>query len=641
MPAAGAGPALPQKQQQALDLVLNRFGEAESRHKHYEKRWGHFYGLYRSYKDVKRQWASASGNRRDVDDVIRSAQHGFGTPLFIPYTFATIETIVPRMLSNNPQLLVTPADPQSEDNVDAIKLIVDRQQAYTDFVLGSQDVCKLGCIYGLGPQKTCWERETINAPRLEEPSLRTTDGPQWVVGQAKERVLYEGPRATAVDPFDWFWDPFGWDMRTIGYCIHRTWRDEKYIRTALAGKDGWKLPKGWTLDDLLSSGSRSKHDETWASRLDAQGMERANERQRDIHEVWEFHDGEQVITVVDRVCVVQMGPNPYWHGQMPFQIFRPTRIPHEMVGMGEVEAMEDLQEEMNELRTGRRDNAALVMQRPFAYMDGMLTPSQIEFGPAKMWPVDGNPSEVIFPIPLQDLPFSSYREEDNLKADIERISGIDDSLAGAGGADQTATGVQLVQAAANVRIANKSRLYEKETVKTCCEQWVSLNQQYIVQEVTVAGPPKPDEGHREFSWYQVGPAELAGTFAVEPEGGSMSPQNEAAKKQDSQMFMQSFMGAPGVDPTKITEYGLQEYGVRNPQRFLAPQEPQVDPRVLDLLGQTLVQEGRVDPQEFQQLVAEAEAQLQPADQQGTGGGPKAPAPPAPEQGQSQGGPPQR
>jgi hypothetical protein len=638
--AGGTAPSLPVKLQEALDLTLKRWGEAEPRHTHHTKRWEHFYGLYRSFKDTKRQYMAAK-TRRDVDEVLREARAGFGADLFIPYVFSTIETIVPRMLSNNPTLRVDPADPLSEDNVDAMKLIVTQQQDRTKFAIGAQDVVKLGCIYGLGPAKTCWHRDTINAPVLE-PAEYPSPEKKWVVGPSQERVIYEGPRMEPVDPFDFVWDPYGWDMRTIGYLFHRTWRDEEYVRR-MVEQGTWKLPRGWKIEDLLGGGSRSKRDDVWGGRLEMQGMPRAEEREREIHEVWEYHDGNQVITVIDRHCVVQMGQNPYWRVRMPFQIYRPTRLPHEMVGIGEPEAMEDLQEEMNQLRRGRRDNAALVMQRPFAYMDGMLTPSQIQFGPAAMWPVDGNPSEVIFPIPLQDLPFSSYREEDNLKADIERVTGIDDSSSGVGGAEQTATGVQLVQAAANIRIQNKAKLFETETAKECCEQWVALNQQHIIEDVDVPGPPKPDEGDREFSWYRLGPAELAGTFAIEPEAGSMSPQNDVAKKQNAQIFMQTFAPMQGItDPRKIAQHGLTEFGVRNPENYLVPEMPKLDPRILDLIGQTLMQEGRVAPDEFQALVQEAEQALQPPDQAGPGGMPgNAGAPAGPQGGPQQGPPPQQ
>jgi hypothetical protein len=611
--AGGSLPTLPAALQEKLDVVTKAFGEAEPRHNHYKKKWEHFYRLYRSYKDVKHQYRSAAGNRRDVDDVLREARAGFGADLFIPYVFSVIETVVPRMLSNNPTLLVTPADPDSEDNVDTMKLVVDRQQSQTNFVLAAQDIVKQGCMYGLGLANTGWARDVRNAPVLERPMAQTTDGPAWVVGRARERVLYEGPRARAWDPFDGFWDPYGVDADTIGYFIFRTWRDERYVRQMLKGADSpWKLPKGWKLDDVLSAGSRSKYDEAWSARLAAGGLDNAQQREREIHEVWEFHDGEQVITVLDRAIPVQSGANPNWHGEIPVSIYRPTRLPNEFVGIGEVEPLEDLQLEMNELRTGRRNNAALAMQRPIAYMDGMLTPSQVQFAPGMMWPVDGDPNQLLKMIEVPDVPFSSYREDDALKADIERVSGIDDSSAGVGGADQTATGVQLVQAAANVRIKNKSMLFEKECARRVCEQWVALDQQYIVSEVTIAGPPKPDEGDRQFSWYRIGPAELAGTFAIEPDAGSMSPQNEIAKKQAAQQFLQTFM-IPGVtDPRAIVLHALQEWDIRGPETFLLPQTPQIPPEVVDRIGEILIQEGRVAPDEFQALVQEAEMEYEQA-----------------------------
>lgn len=614
MPAAAGGslPTLPAALQEKLDLVVKRQAEAQPRHDHHRKRWEHFYRLYRSYKDVKHQYRSAQGNRRDVDDVLSEARAGFGADLFIPYVFSVIETVVPRMLSNNPTLLVTPADPKSEDNVETMKLVVDRQQSQTNFILAAQDIVKTGCFYGLGVASTGWARDVRNAPVLERPTI-PQNGVEWVEGQPRERVLYEGPRARSWDPFDFFWDPYAVDMDTAGFVIFRTWRDEGYVRRMLRGADSpWSLPRGWKLDDVLGAGSRSKYDEVWSERLAAGGMDNAQQREREIHEVWEFHDGEQVVTVLDRAIPVQGGANPNWHGEIPGGIYRPTRLPNEFVGIGEIEPLEDLQLEMNELRTGRRNNAALAMQRPIAYMDGMLTPSQVKFAPGMMWPVDGDPNQLLKMIEVPDVPFSSYREDDALKADIERVSGIDDSSTGVGGADQTATGVQLVQAAANVRIKNKSLLFEKECAKRVCAQWVSLDQQHIIAEVDIAGPPKPDEGHRAFSWYRVGPAELAGTFAIEPDAGSMSPQNEIAKKQGAQQFLQTFM-IPGVtDPRAIVLKALEDWDARNPESFLLPQVPQIPPEVVDHIGEELIQMGRVTPDEFAQIVTDAEMEFEQA-----------------------------
>jgi uncharacterized phage protein gp47/JayE len=50
------------------------------------------------------------------------------------------------------------------------------------------------------------------------------------------------------------------------------------------------------------------------------------------------------------------------------------------------------------------------------------------------------------------------------------------------GAAATATGVQLVQAAANVRIQRQTRRLEVELVTRECGQAVALNQQMIVRQ---------------------------------------------------------------------------------------------------------------------------------------------------------------
>jgi hypothetical protein len=610
--------ALSQEKQSKLDIVLKARASMEKRHEHHRRQWERWYRLYRSYREFKRQYARA-GSANDVDEILHEARTGFGADLFIPMCFSVIETTLPRMLSSNPKLLVTPGDPKSEDNCDGMKLIVEMQQERTKFSLAAQDVCKSGLIYGLGVGKTLWARETRNLPSLMQNPLyeiAMAQGIQgekpWVEGPIEEKVLYEGPRFEAVDIFDFMWNADAYNHDTLEEVIHRSWRSTKYVRK-MVDSGAWKLPRGWKIDDVLA-GDRSKYDEVWGERQLASGMSKseADEPGREVHEVLEWHDGEEVVIVLNCVAPVAYGPNPSWHGEIPFQINRPTAVPHEMVGIGEVEAIEDLQEELNTLRSQRRDNALLVLQRPFAYFEGFLDPADIEFGAAKMWPVDGPPSELLFPIPLQDIPFSSYREEEELKGDIDRVSGISDVTAGAdAGAAETATGVQLVQAAAGIRIQNKTKRFEEETVQEVCEQWVSLNQQHIVMDVDVPGPPQPWEGDREFSWYKVGPAELAGRFFICPEGGSMSPQNEAMKEQRAQGMVMAFGANPYVNQRELAKYGLEHgFAIKNVERLLVPEVPDVPAAALDLVAGTLAEVYGVDPAEFEAMVGEAMQQVE-------------------------------
>jgi hypothetical protein len=262
-----------------------------------------------------------------------------------------------------------------------------------------------------------------------------------------------------------------------------------------------------------------------------------------------------------------------------------------MLGIGEPEALEDLQEEMNTLRSQRRDNASLVLQRPFAYFDGLADIGDFEFGPGAMWPVSGDPSQLVFPIPLQDIPGSSYQEEARLQADIERVSGINDMEAGAGasGAGETATGAQLVHAAANVRIANKTMLLATETVTNQAEQMLSLLQQKITSEVYLPGPPK--EGERSpWSWYVLGPEVLADEWLVEADGGSFAPENVPQERADGTQLYNQFSQDPIVDPMWLREQVLVKMGYKDARRHLRAPTPQVPIEVLELVKAQLAAE---------------------------------------------------
>jgi hypothetical protein len=623
-----------------LQQVRKFYTAAEPTHLHQRLKFEKYYKLYRSWREMRSQVHADGSTRRDVREVMDQARIGFGTPLFIPMAFGVVETILPRMLSTEPHMLLTPDDPASEGNMENIKLITTKQQQRTRFGLRCQTVAKSGLMYGIGVGDTIWDKQTKLSPKLQEamvpltgpdgrpvptpdpvnPGLQAVnpDGspmfqmvPKWVPGPPEEQIKYAGPLLEPIDIFDWIWDPDSYDAETMEEGIHRTWRSDLYC-TKMFESDVWHLPDGWTLEDALRGGSRSKRDEVWSGRQSVTGDPSMAPGERETHEVWTYRTGSEVIIVLDRHLPVAWGPNPWWHGQSGWSVYRPTEVPHEMVGIGEIEAIEDLQREINEMRTQRRDNATLVLQRPLAYFEGFLDPSQIEFGAAKMWPVDGPPSELIFPIPLQDIPFSSYREEDSLKADIDRAIGLSDSVMGGDspGAPETATGLQLVHAAAGIRVQFKTRRFEVETVAHIAEMWTSLNQQHIVEEDVVAGPPQPGDGDAEYRWYPVGPAQLAGSWTFSIDAGSMSPQNDVAKMQEAIEKYNLLRPDPILDPRKYLPEILRSMGFKNPEAIMVPDMPDVPFAALDLVRDTLAQEQGIDPHEFEALVQEAVQQVE-------------------------------
>lgn len=615
--------SIPPQMQAQVDLVTQRMDSAKPRHERHRKSWEGFYAQYRAFQDVKRQHGQ-SRTPRDVDDILSSAKRQFGAQLFIPYAFSVIETVLPRMLANSPKVTVRGKKPEWEDLAEPIKFHIEAQEDEADYPLTLQDVGKSGLIYGLGVQKLPWVNESRESQRLAPALVPSAEQPFQV--EKFTETIYSGPRPECVDVFDWIWDPLAHSMKTLSWCVHRTWRDDRYVREMLE-KGAWSLPPEWEIADALEAAAADGRADVWKARERAAGRDQSGKASEGkVHQIWEYHDGKQVILVLDAKVVVAAGPNPYWHGQIPFQIYRPTKLPHEMVGIGEIESISDLIDEMNTLRTQRRDNAALVLQRPFAYFDGLVDPGDIAFGPGIGIPVDGDPREVIFPLPLQDIPASGYQEESNLTRDIERTTGIDDSVAGVGGQggqSDTATGIQLVQAAANVRIQNKTKLLQRECVKPAGRQWFRLNAQHITKPVTIVGPPAPGtETARDFSYYVIGPEQYAGEFFVDIDDGSMEPINHVAKSQAGLQTLQAFQGNPSVDQDKLAEWALGQMGVQNPRSYLTPKEPTVPLHALDALRMLLEQLGQQDPAQLEHAIVNPQA-FQMLVEQVSQGGPAA------------------
>jgi hypothetical protein len=598
--------------QTRLEHELAWFKRAEEEHKLYEDRWDHQDVLYFGHKRFVDAHSSASP--RDRDSIVSDGRKEFGAELHIPYVFSTIHTIAPRTLSNRPRMLWLPRDKTAEANVENVKIIGDAQQQKANYELKLQTTNQGGLKHGLGVQKTYWRRE-------ERESFVIAQGPdsQWVKRPTKKKA-WDDPFCDDVDIRDFFWDPFGDSMETVRKVLHRSWRDCSYIYAKIESGAWGKYPLG--PEELEGSSGAEKHRASWAGRRAAQGLSSGRDQgDPDIHEVWEIHCGSEVVTVVDRLWIVSIIENPYWHGELPFQIYRPIEVEHQFVGVSVIDPIEDLQRELDWLRTDRRWNAMMKLHQTYAYRDGVVDPAQIKMGPGRLIPVNGDPRELLVPLTVGDIPNSGYQEEAALRADIERTTGVDDTVAGNdGGAAQTATGVQLVQAAAGVRIQAYTRRMELELIKPQASQWLALNQQHWIENKDIRVPmqPTPGEPDRRWAWRPVGPAEMAGEFDVEPEGGATAPDNVPQDRQDAQFLMTAGAQLP-VDHQKLAPIILKKLGIPNPESLLAVPQT-VPPETLDLIKASLVQAG-MDPAGVQGVIEGALHQaLDAQQQQGQPGG---------------------
>ena len=118
--------------------------------------------------------------------------------------------------------------------------------------------------------------------------------------------------------------------------------------------------------------------------------------------------------------------------------------------------------------------------------------------------------------------------------------------------------MQLVQAAATMRIQNKTRLLENQIIVPQGYEFIALNQRRILTSRDYAIPTEPDPNDPTIpAWkmVKVGPRELMGRMAIEVEGGSTAPENVPQQRQDAQMFIQLSQdprldGAEAADPRR-------------------------------------------------------------------------------------------
>jgi hypothetical protein len=607
------------KHKGALEVVIKAMEASKSIHQVYVDRWREAYKLHRNHTAI-RNYVRTAGNERDRDRRAGEAADYWKAELCIPLIFSAIETIVPRAVTRIPTHTVLPLDIDSVPKTEKISEYLQQTKRNISYDRKLAPTARRGFKYGLGVQKTYWERKTRDVTRRKKGILGRDKAVETKI------VTYDGPQVEDVDIGDFFWDPAAKDVESARWLVHRTWRDIRYVKGQLESGDWFPESSPSEQADLLEMIAKSSTggmDETslWGDSLDSEGISGKDTRAGRDHEILEYHDGEYVYTIVNRQFVAICEETPFWHKSLPFQIFRPTIQEGEFVGISEIEPIKHLQYELNTLRSQRRDNAAFVIDRVTAYMEGMVDPDVLKRGPGAHIPTIGDPREVIFQLPVEDLPQSSYREEDALKADFDRATGIDESSAGAGAAGDTATGIQLVQGAANVRIAYKTRNLLTEVDRPAMWQFHELAQQHLSKPT----PLRIDDSRSPigYRFEEITPDDLMANVEIIPDDGSSEPENKTQEVNDALALFNQLNGNTNIDQRALAQYLLIKNGVTDTDALMADEQPGVGDALM-AVAQKLSEMPGVDGQRIEEFMAPLLQQFAPPEagqDAGQNGGP--------------------
>ena len=549
--------------------------------------------------------------------------------------FSTINVILSSTALEFPKITV---EPRSADDA-AAALIVERVVNYFWDVFEYQDAVRTAykdsLIIGHGWIKTHWrfeeeEDDTASDPATLDGDLFgperdrlasqpvTLDGELAQRGQTDEErqrtealgnkfVLRDEPVVSRVSPYDMFVDPEARDIKDIRWIAQRT----RYTYDELVERG--KIPK-------KEGGFRRSAVED-AYEDDREDLEHRTFPTMDVPEsceywvtVWEFYDiaRNEMSVFADggKEFLLDPMPIPYAFGH-PFVYVGNHEVTEELYDMGDVEALSDLQSELNQTRSDivnhRRRYRVKHWYRESLGEDFLKVMTSNE---EDLWapiPDDVDSQDLIGVIPQIQTPPELYNQSVLISQDIDEISGVSDFQRGRATGGGTATEAAIQNSAAQARASEKLRRLER-VMGRVARNVVQLAQDFmesdhVVRITGIQNELQLQEGSRfqqrgTTLFIDVDRELISGEFDFKVEAGSTQPLNEALRNQRAiqMLTMLTPFAAQGlVNVQELLTWALEQMGiVGSVERFLTPQAQ--DPQAALGLGQAGTPAGGAPPQ---------------------------------------------
>lgn len=511
--------------------------------------------------------------------------------------FSTINVIGPSVSVNYPKITVNARRPEDADRATVTEAILNYWWRHYGCQRQFRKAVKDKLIVGHGWVKTGYrfveeEKVVQRDPNIEENDVTDTEE---VNVETELIVVEDRPFVERVSPFDVYVDPDGTSMDDIKWIAQRIKRPLADVRN----------------DKRYNSNARTEVQPTQYSRygLDGQQTKQSYTKEDSYVEVWEFYDIPKgtmcIFAEGSDKFLVQPTKIPFAFGH-PFVMLRNYEVPEHFYPMGELEAIEGLQHELNETRT-QMMNHRKRFSRKWLYKESAFDPdgrAMLESDEDNVLvPVVGDEplGGVISPMPAVINPPEFYNQSSLIAGDMDRVSGVSDYMRGAmPEIRRTATEAAIAQDASNARAADKLAAIELE-IAACASRLVALAQQYMTGEqvARVVG------SNAIPLWVKFDRDYIAGEFDFEVEGGSTQPVNESFRRQMAlQMVdaMAPFVQAGVVDMGALARHVLQfGFGIKSPEAFLAAPAPQAAEPQMAQIGGMPPEMGGAMPPEMPQL----------------------------------------
>lgn len=505
--------------------------------------------------------------------------------------FATKNVIAPSVAVNNPKFTINARKPEAAAQAVVTEQVLNyiwRTYKYQrEFRLAVDDMLtvghgwlKVGYKATKAPEGKTADKDAAEGDAEAEG---IDDRDETVEGNVESEMYVpwdeDRPFVERVSFFDVFVDPHARHPKEMKFIAQRTRRlvkdvkvDSRYEKAAREKANG-SMRSSWEYNE-----KDGRDDEDTIS-----------ESKSAFCDVVEFYDlrRQEVSTFImgaqggDFLIKPKKLPYPFGH---PFVMLRDYEVIDHFYPMGELEAIEVLQHELNATRTQMLNHRSKFARKYLYHEDSFgveglkALRSDVD---NEMVPFPGDISEMersVVAMPVQGTPPDFYNQSDLIQSDIDRISGVSDYMRGSqANIRRTATEAAMIQDAQNARAADKLAHIE-QALAEIGERLIQLMQLYMTGEhvVRIVGMSQP-------TWVKFDADYIQGQFDFEVEAGSTQPMNESFRQQQALQLVDAMHGLAAlgaqVDPNMLAQKVMRDFGIKDPGSYLAqgggmqPQEP--------------------------------------------------------------------
>lgn len=503
-----------------------------------------WYSTCRNYRDsasLVDKWAYFNRLYKNrITDIGDEANYPYRSKIFVPYTFQTIETILSRsisaVLASKPYISVFPREPGDEGAAPVMESYMDYQIDQIDSFFSKELIFqKQNFQFGKSYKKIYWKYKKIK------------------LGNGKDSLIYDGPEVEPIAVWDVYVDPGAAYLQDAGCLIHCVYRSEEYLRQ-MASLGLYK-----NIDKVLDEKQTATgYEKEMQDRLQVTGTSDNSTQliKKNNYLVKEYWSREKLIVVIGST-VVRNTRNPFAHAKIPFVDCNSYPLVAEFYGMGDIEPVSSLQEEINDIRNARMDNVNLMVHQCFLADTLSGLDDEIILSPGAVIRCDN--INGIKPLAMPNLQSSAIRAEENLKMDFQTTSGVTDYAKGQAspGFADTATGVALLTEASNSRFDVKIRLLQ-ESFKKMAEQIVGLDMQFVTQDM-VFRTLGPDGA---LKWQTIKPEDISRNYDFVPMGSTLLG-NKAMRQQAMLNLFGVLAKVPGINIVNFARRIMHEFEIKD------------------------------------------------------------------------------